>query len=119
MDPLETNAQLYWTRLEESVRCCETDASLTGAVLILDVPLTAHLQPVNAPLRTQECTSWKVLDEFLSAPENADYSSRVMQVQVWIKEIALLISCQLDQPERLLVQIADNEAHAKKDYRPS
>lgn len=81
MDPLEaltTNAQLYWTRLDDSVRCCETDASLTGAVHIVDVPVAAKLQPGNTPLRTQECTSLKVLDEFLSAPGNAEYSSRVM-----------------------------------------
>jgi hypothetical protein len=78
-DFLATNAQSYWARFDDSTKCFETDSSLTSPVHIVDIPASAKPEPSGAvPLRVHECNSLKLLDNCLSDPANATYSSRFM-----------------------------------------
>lgn len=80
MDFLATNSQSYWARIENSTRCFETESGLTEGVQIVDVPaiVNPHLTAAAAPLREQDCTSLKVLEECLARTNAASYSCRLM-----------------------------------------
>jgi hypothetical protein len=82
MDPinlLATNSESYWTRFEISTECFEPDSSLAGLVHIVDVPASAKLLPSGAvTLKVQECSSLKLLDDYLADPVNASYRFRLM-----------------------------------------
>jgi hypothetical protein len=82
MDPIDawaTHSQQYFTRLENSEKCFETETGSSSLVHIIDLSAPAKLQPgVDAPLRTHDCANLKTLDECLRDPANVDYSSRLM-----------------------------------------
>lgn len=83
MDPLDflaTHSQSYWTRFNNSTRCFEVESGMAEAVQIVDVPAAVkpHLTAAAAPLRKQDCTNLKLLEDYLAHPANANYSCRLM-----------------------------------------
>jgi hypothetical protein len=82
MDPIDawaTHSQQYFTRLENSEKCFETETGPLSLVHIIDISALAKLQPgTAAPLRRHDCANLKALDDCLRDPKNADYSSRLM-----------------------------------------
>jgi hypothetical protein len=82
MDPIDflaTNSESYWTRFENSTKCFEPDSSLANSVHIVDIPASAEPQPSGAvPLKVQECSSLKLLDDYLADPSNTGYKFRLM-----------------------------------------
>lgn len=82
MDPIDalvSHAQYYWNRLESSTTCCESEASLSAPVHIVDVPTTTTPQG-SVPLKTQECANLKILNDYLGNSKNANYNFRLMLV---------------------------------------
>jgi hypothetical protein len=81
IDTLATNSQSYWTRLDDSKRCFESDTSPMKPVHVVDVPAAAKLLPSAAVLlRKQECADLEGLEDYLDNPANATYTSRLMCV---------------------------------------
>lgn len=82
MDPMEaftTNSQFYWTRLDESTRCFESETGVTGPVHIVDISAAPKQQPSTpVPLRKNECATSKILDDCLGNPANVNYTTRLM-----------------------------------------
>jgi hypothetical protein len=80
MDFLATNSQSYWMRFNSATRCCETESDLAEGVQIVDVPavVSPQLNAATGPLREQDCTSLKVLEDYLALPAAASYSCRLV-----------------------------------------
>jgi hypothetical protein len=79
IDALATNSQLYWTRVEDSKKCFEPDTGPIKPLHIVDIPnSTKPLPGAAVPLRKQECSDFKVLEDYLDNPANATYTSRLM-----------------------------------------
>jgi hypothetical protein len=78
LDLLTTNSQLYWTRLENSSRCCESETSSIEPVHVIDIPPTMPQPGEQVSLKKEECVNFKSLNEYLSDPTNANYAIRLV-----------------------------------------